>query len=110
MAYESVLQDRIRKALAGLPAVREVNMFGGLCFLVKNKIAVSANTDGDLLVRCDPDQAEQLLDRAGAKIAQMGPRSMGNGWLRVRSAGIKTDADLDFWIETALQFNAKHTS
>lgn len=108
MADEAALPDRIRKALADLPAVREVSMFGGLCFLVRDKIAVSANRDGNLLVRCDPTEAERLLDRPGAEIAQMGHRSMGTGWLQIRPAGIEADTDLTFWIETALQFNAEH--
>lgn len=71
---------------------------------------VTEEEETDLLVRCDPDRTEHLLDRTGAEVAQMGRRTMSKGWLRVRSAGIETDADLDFWIETALQFNAKHTS
>lgn len=109
MAYDPVLADRIRSSLAGISVVREVNMFGGLSFLVNDKIAIAATTSGDLLVRCYPDRMEQLLDRKGAGIAQMGSRTMSKGWLRVESAGIETDAELDFWIETALEFNAAQT-
>jgi hypothetical protein len=45
MAYDRRLADRIRAALAGR-AVREAGMFGGLTFMVNDKIAVAADRLG----------------------------------------------------------------
>ena len=109
MPYDRVLADRIRDSLAHLPSVDEVSMFGGLSFLVNGKMAVNANTHGDLMIRCDPDHVDELLDRDGAQLAQMGKRKMSKGWLRIHSEGIEGESDLDFWIEEALKFNAKET-
>lgn len=50
------LVDRIRDALAAYPSVREVKMFGGLSFMVNQKMVVYVRSDGDLLVRSDPER------------------------------------------------------
>jgi TfoX/Sxy family transcriptional regulator of competence genes len=110
MAYDRVLADMIRENLAHLPEVREVSMFGGLSFLVNEKMVVTANTHGDLMVHCDPDQVGELLKREGAAEAEMGRRKMSKGWLRISTEGYESEADLEFWIKTALEYNAKETS
>lgn len=48
-------------------------MFGGLSFMVNEKMVVSVRGDGDLLVRTDPEQADELLTVKGARPAEMGP-------------------------------------
>ena len=55
MTYDEDLADRIRQALAGEDDVREVKMFGGLTFMVNSKMTATANTHGELMVRCDAD-------------------------------------------------------
>ena len=102
-----VLAERIRTALRGKAAIREVAMFGGLSFMVSGKITVAARKKGDLLVHVDADRSEALLSRPGARIAQMGTRrSMGPSWLEVDAKALKGDA-LAFWINTALDLNAR---
>jgi len=55
-------------------------MFGGLSFMVNQRMVVSVRSDGDLLVRADPEQADELLTVEGAPPAEMGAgRTMGNG-------------------------------
>jgi TfoX/Sxy family transcriptional regulator of competence genes len=108
VAYDKELADRIRKSLAG-QQVREVSMFGGLAFMVNEKMAVSANGSGDLLVRVDPAQVEEL-EAKGAETAEMGRgRQMSKGWLRVRSDHVQSDKDLDHWVGVALDFNRAAT-
>jgi hypothetical protein len=97
------LAQRIRDALAAHADVREVNMFGGLSFIVGGRMAVAAGRDGDLLVRIDPARHEELL-RHGGEPASMGvDRPMGEGWLTVPSARIPGDADLAFWVAVGLE-------
>lgn len=91
------LAQRVREVLEDRN-VREVRMFGGLSFMVDERMAVAAGRDGDLLVRINPDHYDDLL-RRGAEQARMGSgRPMGRGWLTVRSTLIESDQDLAFWV------------
>ncbi len=97
---------RIRRALGSDAVVREVKMFGALCFMVKEKLAMGAMSEGDLLVRIDPAQSEDLLARDGAEQAEMGQgRSMGTSWIRVAAASVQTEESLKFWVDAALRYN-----
>lgn len=99
------LTDRIRAALSDRHA-REVRMFGGLCFMVDDKLLMGTMKDGALLVRIDPERNAELRRRPGTAVPEMGAgRSMGPGWLRV--APDEADLDLDFWITEALDFNPR---
>jgi hypothetical protein len=76
--------ERIRALLADEPATREVAMFGGLSFMVNDKMIVNVRRSGDLLVRVDPHRSPELVADHGARPAEMGAgRSMGPGWLDV---------------------------
>jgi hypothetical protein len=103
MAYDEELADRIRAALAGQPAVREVRMFGGLSFMVDEKLAIGIDAHGRLIVRCDPARVDDLLDDTSAEQAEMNGRTMSRGWLAVRPENLTGDEDLGFWIRLALQ-------
>jgi len=92
------LAQRIREALASHPDVREKRMFGGMAFMVDGGLAVSAGRDGDLLVRVDPAQYQELL-AAGGQPAYMGERRpMGRGWMKVPMDTIAEDEALAWWI------------
>ncbi|MEP4650860.1 MAG: hypothetical protein ABJ314_11790, partial [Ilumatobacter sp.] len=62
--FDANLAERIRQRLAGLDA-REVAMFGGRSFMVHDQLAVCAASDGSLLLRCAPDEADRLVRRQG---------------------------------------------
>lgn len=110
MAYDKGLAERIRDALAATPSVREVRMFGGLSFLARDSIVVSATRDGGLLVRADPERAPALLSITGAQPAKMGSgRAMRSGWINVAEATIASDEALGFWIGVALEYNEKQS-
>lgn len=99
--------DLAARVRAGLPAagtVREVSMFGGLAFMLDERMVVSVDRDGGLLVRVDPDRSAELLAVPGARPAVMGAdRPMGPGWITVEADGLVTDQQLTRWIEVALQ-------
>ena len=81
-------------------------MFGGLSFMVDDKMVVSVRSDGDLLVRSDPQRAEELLAVEGARPAEMrAGRAMSKGWISVDKEATATDDDLDFWLGVALDSN-----
>jgi TfoX/Sxy family transcriptional regulator of competence genes len=99
------LADRIRAVLGAsteLREVREVNMFGGLSFMVDGALAVAARRDGSLLVRVDPDRYDDHL-AAGASPAMMrGDRPMGRGWMSVDAAHLDAQADLLRWVKVGV--------
>lgn len=85
-------------------------MFGGLSFMVNERMLVGVLHDGALLVRADPRRADELVAIEGARPAEMGAgRPMGKGWVAVGEAAIATDERLDFWIGVALEYNALET-
>lgn len=106
MAENRELADRVRATLATPLPVREVKMFGGLSFMVNERMVVSVMRDGDLLVRADPERAAELLATEGVQPAEMGAgRPMKGGWIAVGAEAIATQEDLDFWISVALEYN-----
>lgn len=81
-------------------------MFGGLSFMVNDKIVVGVQSDGDLLVRVAAERTPELVALPGARPAEMGAgRAMGPGWICVAEQAIATDEQLSFWIEAALEYN-----
>jgi TfoX/Sxy family transcriptional regulator of competence genes len=98
--------ERIRAMLAAEPSTREVSMFGGLSFMVNDKMIVNVCRGGDLLVRVDPRRSPELVADHGARFAEMGAgRAMGPGWLDVAVELTATDDQLHFWLDVAMEFN-----
>ena len=105
MAYDVELADRIRAALSGEPVVREVRMFGGLAFMVDEKVALGAHRSGGLLLRVAPEAVDALLGK-GAAIAEMGKgRQMSGGWLTVGPELVDSEAGFRYWLDAALEHN-----
>lgn len=97
------LVDRIHPLLADRGAVRVISMFGGRAFMLDDAMVVSAGRTGDLLVRVDRDQFEGLLERDGARQAEMSNgRRMGPGWISVDAEAITGDGALQQWVDIAL--------
>ncbi|PWD50887.1 hypothetical protein C8046_09715 [Serinibacter arcticus] len=94
---QAAVAERLRRLLAGRE-VGERRMFGGLAFMVDDRLTVSVGRDGDLLVRVDPVEYEALLER-GAVTAIMGvDRPMGRRWLTVPAPLLDGDAELESWL------------
>jgi TfoX/Sxy family transcriptional regulator of competence genes len=71
MAYDDELADRIREVVHEEPGKSEKRMFGGLAFLVHGNLAVSASSQGGLLLRIDPAQAESLVNQQHVRRFEM---------------------------------------
>lgn len=96
------LAQRLRGILTAYESVREVRMFGGLSFMVNDRMAVAAGRDGDLLVRTDPAEYDDLL-RRGGEPAHMGQgRPMGRGWLTVPHQRLRDDEELAYWVTVGI--------
>ena len=103
MAYDEDLANRIRELIAGDPAVSETRMFGGLAFLVRGNMSVAASGEGGLLVRVDPEDADQLLGKPHARAFEMRGRAM-QGWLRVDAEGVRTKRQLEPWVRRGVGY------
>lgn len=109
MPYDAELADRIRAALSDRDPIREVKMFGGLAFMLDERMVVCVTVGGAaLLVRVAPDRDAEYLTVPGAQRAEMGKgRSMGEGWITVDQDAIDADKDLEYWLDAALEFHAQ---
>ena len=95
MAYDADLANRIRELLADSP-IDEMQMFGGLAFLIGGNMAVAVSSQGGLLVRVPREDTEKLLRHAHVSPMVMAGRET-RGWLRVAPEGVKTQRQLRTW-------------
>lgn len=102
MAYDEDLASRIRDLIGPDPELTEKKMFGGLAFLIRGNMAISASGQGGALVHCDPARTDDLVATTKATIAVMQGREMP-GWLRVSADDLKTDDDLSPWVELGIE-------
>jgi TfoX/Sxy family transcriptional regulator of competence genes len=100
MALDEDLAERMRAALAGTGVVREVRMFGGLCFMLNGNMVAGTSKRG-LLVRVGKDQQSNTLARPGAKPMEMAGRRM-EGYVFVDPP--RDERELRDWIELAVAF------
>ena len=103
MAYDEELAARIRDVVQGEPGLSEKRMFGGLAFLVHGNMAVSASSQGGLLLRVDPSQTDALVDQQHVRRFEMRGREL-DGWLRVDPELLQTDEELRRWVDHGLTY------
>ena len=103
MAYDDELANRIRRVVQDEPGLSEKRMFGGLAFLVNGNMAVSASSQGGVLLRVDPAQTESFVDHEHVRRFKMRGREM-NGWLHVDVDVLKTDDELRRWVDHGLTY------
>ena len=103
MAYDEDLANRIRELVADEPGLTEKKMFGGLAFLIGGNMSVAASGQGGLMVRCDPEETDALVEKPHAKPMEMRGREM-DGWLRVDADGARTKRDLEPWVRIGVEY------
>ena len=101
MALDEDLADRMRAVLAGTGAVREVRMFGGLCFMLNGNMVAGTSRRG-LLVRVGKDRHAEALARPGAKPMEMSGRPM-EGYVFIDPPP-PDERGLRDWLELAVTF------
>ena len=101
MALDEDLADRMRAVLAGTGTVREVRMFGGLCFMLNGNMVAGTSRRG-LLVRVGKDRHAQALARPGAKPMEMSGRPM-EGYVFIDPPP-RDERTLRDWLELGVAF------
>ena len=95
------LAERIRAVLAGTGSVREVRMFGGLCFMLNGNMVAGASKRG-LFVRVGKDQHTRALARPDAKRMEMSGRPM-EGYVFIDPPP-RDEQTLREWLDLAVAF------
>jgi len=103
MAYDEDLATRIRDLIGPDPDLTEKKMFGGLAFLIRGHMAISASGQGGVLVHVDSERSAGLAAATGATTAVMQGREMP-GWLRVDESGVAADCDLEPWVDRGVEY------
>ncbi|MFQ6013357.1 MAG: TfoX/Sxy family protein [Thermoplasmata archaeon] len=101
MAYDERLAQRVRGALTG-EEVTEKRMFGGITFMLGDKMCVGVLKD-DLVVRVGPDGYEEALAAPHAREMDFTGRSL-RGFVYVGPDGVQSDGDLETWVNLAVDF------
>jgi len=105
---EDQLVERVRAALAQIPAVREKKMFGSIAFMVRGKMCVSARAER-IMCRIDPAKHDAALKRPGCRTVVMKGREY-RGYVHVAADAIGTKRALDYWVKLALHHNQAVTA
>lgn len=103
MAYDTYLAERVRNNLRTNLPVEEKGMFGGLTFMVDDKMCLGIVKD-ELMVRFDPEKESEVYAKKGARPMDFTSRPMV-GFALVNQEGIDRQDDLDYWINLALEYN-----
>jgi TfoX/Sxy family transcriptional regulator of competence genes len=109
MAYNELLADRVRHALKeNKTSFEEKKMFGGLCFLVDEKMCLGIVKE-ELMVRIAPENQDEFLAEKGSRLMDFTNNSM-KGFLFVTPEGVDMDDDLNRWVERCLEYNPRAKS
>jgi TfoX/Sxy family transcriptional regulator of competence genes len=106
MSYNEKLADRVREMIALThDRVEEKKMFGGLCFMVNDKMCVGIESER-MMVRLDPAVYETALEKDGCTPMDFTGKVM-KGYVFVDAAVLNTNKKLDYWVQLALDFNKR---
>ena len=104
MAYNEKLADMTRELISLThKKVTEKAMFGGLCFMVNDKMCVGVEKDR-LMVRLDPAKYEEVIEKDGCKPMDFTGKVM-KGFVFVDADVLSSKKKLDFWVQLALEYN-----
>lgn len=106
MSYNETLANRVREIIAQTHNItEEKKMFGGLCFMVDNKMCVGIESER-LMIRLDPAIMDEVLEKHGCHPMDFTGRPM-KGYVFVDIEVVKTKRQLNYWLQLALEYNPK---
>jgi TfoX/Sxy family transcriptional regulator of competence genes len=109
MAYDKHLAGRVSRTLEILQIpFEEKFMMGGVCYLVDDKMCVGV-VKGELMARIDPEGTNDALQKKGCRLMDFTGKTM-KGFLFIDPEGTDMDADLEYWVRLALEFNPRAKS
>jgi TfoX/Sxy family transcriptional regulator of competence genes len=103
MKYSEKLANRIREALVEVPNVEEKRMFGGLCFMVDDKMCICIR-ETEIMCRIGPDEFDKAVEKPGTRPMVHGGRFM-KGYVYVDETALTKKSEFDYWVNTSLTYN-----
>lgn len=104
MAYNEKLADQTREMIAKThKKVEEKKMFGGLCFMVNDKMCIGVEKER-LMVRIDPAVYDEVIEKEGCMPMDFTGKVM-KGFVFVDADVLDTKSKLNYWVQLALQYN-----
>lgn len=104
MAYNEKLADRTREIISREhKKIEEKRMFGGLCFMVNDKMCVGVEKER-LMVRLDPAIYDEVIDKEGCMPMDFTGKVM-RGYVFVSIDALSTKKQLEYWVNLALAYN-----
>lgn len=104
MAYDEKLANMVRDLISQTHRnVEEKTMFGGLCFMVNDKMALGVEKER-LMVRLDPAKYDEVMEKEGCKPMDFTGKVM-KGFVFVDADVLTTRKKLDYWVQLALAYN-----
>jgi TfoX/Sxy family transcriptional regulator of competence genes len=104
MAYNEKLADRTREIIAQTHKnIEEKKMFGGLCFMVNDKMCIGVEKDR-LMVRLDPAKYDEVIEKEGCIPMDFTGKVM-KGFVFVNEEVLNTKKKLEYWVKLALDYN-----
>lgn len=98
------IASRLRDLFATRTYVTERKMFGGLAFMVNDKMCICVGR-GRLMCRVDPETTDALLKEQGVTRMVMRGKSL-RGYLQVPYENVTTKPKLLKWLQRCLDYNA----
>ena len=104
MAYNEKLANRVREIISATHEItEEKKMFGGLCFMVNDKMCVGVEKER-LMVRLDPARYDEVMEMEGCMPMDFTGKVM-RGYVFVDADVLNTEKRLAYWLTLALDYN-----
>jgi TfoX/Sxy family transcriptional regulator of competence genes len=104
MPCNEKIADAVRELISiSHTNVEEKKMFGGLCFMVNDKMCIGVESER-LMVRLNPDKNDEVLKKEGCKPMDFTGKIM-KGYFFVDADELGTKKKLKYWVDLALEFN-----
>jgi TfoX/Sxy family transcriptional regulator of competence genes len=106
MAYNEALADRIRQLMDSKKIKHtKKKMFGGVCFMVDDKMLLGVEKER-LMARIDPEDEAEAMMKEGTKPMDFTGRVM-KGYVFVQQEAVDLDKDLEYWVDLCMKYNPK---
>lgn len=105
MSYNFSVAERIRAYLSLFPelTISERKMFGGLAFLIENKMCI--NVSGNrLMCRFDPLYQNEVALKIGFRPMIMKGKPI-TGYCYVEEEGYRSKRDFEYWLKLCMSYN-----